>query len=99
MDAAERPRTRFPVRGVIELSAFREEPLGRNAVVTSQHLKMSRQVHSHELPSNHARREAQDLRHAIDARASDYVMLDAMKIGALRDGWRAASLAEVHGGI
>jgi mandelate racemase len=40
---------------------------------------------------------ALDLRHAIDARASDYVMLDAMKIGGITGWMRAASLAEIHG--
>jgi mandelate racemase len=35
--------------------------------------------------------------HAIDARASDYVMLDVMKIGGVSGWLRAASLAEIHG--
>jgi mandelate racemase len=39
----------------------------------------------------------QDLRHAIAAHASDYVMLDAMKIGGVTGWMRAASMAEVHG--
>jgi len=39
----------------------------------------------------------QDLSHAIDARASDYVMLDAMKIGGVTGWMRAAALAESHG--
>jgi mandelate racemase len=39
----------------------------------------------------------QDLRHAIDAQASDYIMLDAMKIGGVTGWLRAASMAEVHG--
>jgi mandelate racemase len=39
----------------------------------------------------------QDLRHAIDARASDYVMLDVMKIGGVTGWLRAAALAEVYG--
>lgn len=39
----------------------------------------------------------QDLRHAIDAHASDYVMLDVMKIGGVTGWIRAASLAEIHG--
>jgi mandelate racemase len=39
----------------------------------------------------------QDLRHALDAQASDYVMLDVMKIGGVTGWLRAASLAEVHG--
>ncbi|HEY2019416.1 MAG TPA: enolase C-terminal domain-like protein [Bryobacteraceae bacterium] len=38
----------------------------------------------------------QDLRHAIDAGASDYVMFDAMKIGGVSGWLRAASLAEAH---
>jgi mandelate racemase len=39
----------------------------------------------------------QDLRHAIQAQASDFVMLEAMKIGGVT-GWRRASaLAEAHG--
>jgi len=38
-----------------------------------------------------------DLRHAIQAQASDFVMLEAMKIGGVT-GWRRASaLAEAHG--
>jgi mandelate racemase len=40
---------------------------------------------------------AQDLRHAIDAQASDYVMFDAMKIGGVTGWLRAAALAEVNG--
>lgn len=39
----------------------------------------------------------QDLRHAIDAHASDYVMLDVMKIGVVSGWMRAASLAGMHG--
>ena len=39
----------------------------------------------------------QDLRHAIGAHASDYVMLDAMRIGGVTGWMRAASFAEVHG--
>ena len=39
----------------------------------------------------------QDLRHAIDAKASDYIMLDAMKIGGVTGWLRAASMAEIHG--
>jgi mandelate racemase len=38
----------------------------------------------------------QDLRHAIDAHASDYVMLDAMKIGGVTGWLRAAALAAIH---
>ena len=40
---------------------------------------------------------AQDVRHAIDARASDYIMLDAMKIGGVTGWLRAAALASAHG--
>jgi mandelate racemase len=40
---------------------------------------------------------AQDLRHAIHAQASDYVMFDAMKIGGITGWMRASSLAEAHG--
>ena len=39
----------------------------------------------------------QDLRHAIAAHASDYVMLDVMKIGGVTGWLRAASVAEMHG--
>jgi mandelate racemase len=39
----------------------------------------------------------QDLRHAIEAHASDYVMLDAMKIGGVTGWLRAAAMAEVNG--
>ena len=39
----------------------------------------------------------QDLRHAIDAQASDYIMLDVMKIGGVTGWLRAASLAATHG--
>jgi mandelate racemase len=39
----------------------------------------------------------QDLRHAIDAHASDYIMLDVMKIGGVTGWMRAASLAGSHG--
>ncbi len=35
----------------------------------------------------------QDLRHALDAGASDYIMLDAMKIGGVTGWMRAAALA------
>ena len=38
-----------------------------------------------------------DLRHAIAAHASDYVMLDVMKIGGVTGWLRAAALAEVNG--
>jgi mandelate racemase len=38
-----------------------------------------------------------DLRHAIDARASDLVMPEVMKIGGVTGWRRAAALAEVHG--
>jgi mandelate racemase len=40
---------------------------------------------------------AMDLRHAIRAHASDYVMFDVMKIGGVTGWMRAASLAEVQG--
>jgi mandelate racemase len=39
----------------------------------------------------------QDFRHAIDVRASDYVMLDVMKIGGVTGWLRAAAMAEAHG--
>jgi mandelate racemase len=39
----------------------------------------------------------QDLQHAIDARASDYVMPDVMKIGGVTGWMRAAALAHAHG--
>jgi mandelate racemase len=39
---------------------------------------------------------AQDLKHAIDARASDYIMLDVMKIGGVTGWLRASALAEIH---
>jgi mandelate racemase len=39
----------------------------------------------------------EDVRHAIDAHASDYVMLDVMKIGGVTGWMRAASLAAIHG--
>jgi mandelate racemase len=38
-----------------------------------------------------------DLQHAIDEGASDYVMLDAMKIGGVSGWLRAAAIADVHG--
>jgi mandelate racemase len=38
-----------------------------------------------------------DLRHAIHAQASDYVMFDVMKIGGVTGWLRAAALAETHG--
>jgi len=37
-----------------------------------------------------------DLRHAIEAQASDYMMLDVMKIGGVTGWLRAAALAELH---
>jgi mandelate racemase len=40
---------------------------------------------------------AQDMRHAIDARASDYMMPDVMKIGGVTGWMRAAALGEAHG--
>jgi mandelate racemase len=39
----------------------------------------------------------QDLRHAIEAKASDYLMLDAMKIGGVTGWLQAAAMAETHG--
>jgi mandelate racemase len=39
----------------------------------------------------------QDLKHAIEARSSDYIMLDVMKIGGVTGWLRAASLAEIYG--
>jgi mandelate racemase len=39
---------------------------------------------------------AQDLQHALDARASDYVMFDAMKIGGVTGWLRASCLAEAR---
>jgi mandelate racemase len=39
---------------------------------------------------------AQDVRHAIEAHAPDYVMLDIKKIGGVTGLLRAASLAEAH---
>jgi mandelate racemase len=38
-----------------------------------------------------------DMQHAIEARASDYMMLDAMKIGGVTGWMRAAALGQVHG--
>lgn len=38
-----------------------------------------------------------DLRHAIDAGASDYVMPDVMKIGGVTGWLRASALAQAHG--
>ncbi len=38
----------------------------------------------------------QDLRHALDAHATDYLMLDVMKIGGVTGWMRAASMAQVH---
>ena len=40
---------------------------------------------------------ALDMRHAIEARASDYMMPDAMKIGGVTGWLRAAALGEAHG--
>jgi mandelate racemase len=39
---------------------------------------------------------ALDLRHALNAHASDYIMLDVMKVGGVTGWLRAASLAETH---
>jgi mandelate racemase len=38
-----------------------------------------------------------DMRHALDAEASDFVMPDVMKIGGVTGWLRAAALAESHG--
>jgi mandelate racemase len=38
-----------------------------------------------------------DMQHAIDARASDFMMPDAMKIGGVTGWMRAAALAHAHG--
>jgi mandelate racemase len=38
-----------------------------------------------------------DMQHAIEARASDFVMPDVMKIGGVTGWLRAAALAQVHG--
>jgi mandelate racemase len=38
-----------------------------------------------------------DMQHAIEARASDYMMPDVMKIGGVTGWMRAAALGEVHG--
>jgi mandelate racemase len=38
-----------------------------------------------------------DMQHAIEARATDYMMPDVMKIGGVTGWMRAASLGEVHG--
>src|SRR5581483_1457233 len=40
---------------------------------------------------------SQDLRHAIEARACDYVMPEAMKMGGVSGWMRAAAVAETHG--
>ncbi|MGA2136563.1 MAG: enolase C-terminal domain-like protein, partial [Bryobacteraceae bacterium] len=37
-----------------------------------------------------------DMQHAVDARASDYMMPDVMKIGGVTGWMRAAALGEVH---
>lgn len=39
----------------------------------------------------------QDMQHAIDMKASDYIMADVMKIGGVTGWMRAASLAQSHG--
>jgi hypothetical protein len=51
MNASERPRTPLPVLGIVQLRTFRKKALVRDAIVSRQHLKMSRQVHSSELTS------------------------------------------------
>jgi mandelate racemase len=38
-----------------------------------------------------------DMQHAVEARASDYMMADVMKIGGVNGWLRAAALSEVHG--
>jgi len=38
-----------------------------------------------------------DMRHALDAQASDFMMPDVMKIGGVTGWMRAASLAQAHG--
>jgi mandelate racemase len=38
-----------------------------------------------------------DMQHAVEARASDYIMPDVMKIGGVTGWMRAAALGEVHG--
>ena len=38
-----------------------------------------------------------DMLHAVEARASDYMMPDVMKIGGVTGWMRAAALGEVHG--
>jgi len=38
-----------------------------------------------------------DVRHALDAKASDYIMLDVMKVGGVTGWMKAAALAEVAG--
>jgi mandelate racemase len=38
-----------------------------------------------------------DLRHAIEARACDYAMFDAARIGGVSGWMRAAAMAEAHG--
>jgi mandelate racemase len=38
-----------------------------------------------------------DMQHAVEARASDYMMPDAMKIGGVTGWMRAAALGEAHG--
>jgi mandelate racemase len=38
-----------------------------------------------------------DLQHAIDARASDYIMLDAMKVGGVTGWMRAAAMTQAKG--
>ena len=39
----------------------------------------------------------EDMRHAVDARASDYMMPDVMKIGGVTGWMDAAALAQAHG--
>jgi hypothetical protein len=46
MNAAERSRTLLPVLVVIQLSTGCVQPLVRNAIVSREQLKVSRQIHS-----------------------------------------------------
>src|SRR5215472_18819165 len=46
MNAAERSRTLLPVLVVLQLSTGCIQPLVRGAIVSSEHLKVGRQIHS-----------------------------------------------------